>query len=890
MSSAVVNEALQFYSRGSVDAAREVLDAAVRSAEARNELASLFSVCCVRATMAAMEGSEDVASLMASCEGVEHQAELTQYLEGLSALARCNYERARLKFESLEKQTAGSDPTGAPSPTCFLADIGLAAVHMHNKRFKQAFRHYRRVLEALGTEVTPRVVRVGMGMCAFQLQHTVLAKRILEREAALHPDNDFALFALLVVYVDLRLMPLVVDTVVKLRARLPDNTALLLRAADLLYFRAVEHGNVRSAVPSIQALITRVRETGTGIEGAYAAYQEGRLQVVLGNFPEAVRLLEGATAVLPNLLPLRIHYCHLLLLMGREDDGLRLLTLLNRQHPNQKEVLQLLACHDSDSGRHGAALQSCTRLMESVDVGSLESLSLSSWCSRLNTTQCASEHERLIKLLSEQKAGAAGGSVPITVLANAAVLKGDTAALQSIVDRTLGGGYLTDPPLLEHVPLVYNLGLLQKKDGVTDVARRLFILLVKSHPTFADPYFQLHLLAKEAGDYRKAVSWLTLLTKVLEGIPSTRNGATLQIAKSFIGVTFFEQKKHRVAVTVLRQAAGLSRGTTTSRPSNQTSTISLLCLASAYLRCSQMRGRSNTQYLKHCKALMTYVLRRDASNLLAAEGLSCCLGIEDDANRAQVLLNRTGQAVPCKPYVLDSHQLNVGNVRCRLRHYAQTIDILLKEPTLTGRQEATLGLCYAMEGRFPEARAALERAVKLEPDMPMLLYNIALVTCCSFVDGVLGVSSGASVGEGKELREVLLVGFEWIMKFLSAEPNSRDMLDGQAFLKRLGAYCSQLYQKQLTPLVLVGTENVAQESRDADQWAAALGAYKQRVAKEEELKKEAQQHESDERKEAEAAVQKRFDEAVFTLDGSLMGAALLEHMANEEEFNDFNDG
>eukprot|EP00796_Vickermania_ingenoplastis_P002342 gene2342-1472_t len=849
-----LNEALDAFSRGAVDTTREVLDAALHSAAAQQHVEDAFALCCFRGSIAAMEGARNVAELLAPCAASEHHDMLLGYLEGLSLLAVSKFEQAQRRFEGLLKAFScgpgSSNNTGVAR--CYLANLGLAATFFHQKRYKETFTEFRTVLESLGSEATPRVVRVGMAMCAFCLGNAVYAKKMLEREVGLHPDNDLALLALLVVYVHLRLMPSVVETVVKLRERLPESPTVLIRAADLLYFRAIELKNIRSAAPALLSILEKVRASGTAEDVALADYQEGRLHIVLGNFARAEQLLEASSRLLPQLLPARIHYAHLLVLSGRESEGLRLLLELNDRYPNQKEVLQLLACHVSERGAHEAALLHCRRLIDSVAPGDVCSWALAAFCSRLDKAQCHKYHQKLIMIHKELK-------IPpsLDVLANEAVLSGDVAALQALVDNTLGASYLPQvseasgshvPEIeLRHVPLLYNLALLTEKSN-RPLSRHLYTLLVKTHCTFQDAYFRLFAMSKEDGHHRQAVMWLSLLSRVLR---ETRSHNT-DLPRAFIGVALFEDRQFKPAMALLRAKDAAGSGAPSIDPA------AVLCLAVFYLRCAHMRGKDNKNFLRKAKAQFERVLRHDPSNLLAAHGLGCCLGIEDEHDRCQSLLNHVSESLPNRQYVKNDLVANISNVKTRVENFKQAIDYLPdKSEARNASQDTCLGLCYAAESRFTEAREVLLQAMKKWPDRPMIVYNAALVHCTAFLHGV-ATSGPTTMAAGLKLRDLLQEGVVLALQFLSLSADSREMVAAQGYLKHLCHYCMSLIPRRLQPLIAVGTENARQEEQDAQRWADTLAQYKAYVEGEKAKVAALKQREAAEEEQARKSIRDRY--------------------------------
>lgn len=792
-----LQDALDAFSQGEVERARSILDVALEEDQSRGDLEEAFAVCCMRASMAAMEGDTNVADLMGATPHTPYNAAVTCYIEGLAAMTKGNLQTARVKFEEAKRR----------DHLFVLANVGLAAIHFQTKEYKKSFAHYREVLGVLGSTVTPPIVRVGMGLCAYYLNRLDFAQKLLERALEINHDDELALLGLLVVYLDRRLIPKVIQTVVHLRKILPHNALVLLKVADLMYFKAVTQQRVKLFVQPIQAVLTQVRHAGTAEEIAMADFQEGRALLVSGDLAGARPLLESALRTIPTLLAARVHYARLLLHSNKEEDAIQLLVKITKEYPNQKESLLLLAAHATRNGQHEAALQYCRRLTESVAQDDPQSWWLAAWCARLDTP----ESLRLLKNVHSIHREL-GQAPSWQLLANIAVLSRDTEALQALVDKELGGNFLsqTTPLDVQYVPLIFNLALLLEQHDRTR-ARQLYMLLVKQHATFRLPYYRLHTLAKEDGFAQQAAAWLTLLQQVIPGEP---------LAQTYLGRLFFEQKRHMAAMDALR-----------ALPSKSVPVA--LALGAVYLWCSQQHGKDNKHFLLKAKDRFLYVLRVDRGNILAAHGLACCLGLQRDYDHCQSLLERVAEVVPNCGYARRHHHAHMANVKTLSESYKQAIDYLEKATPRTPQQDSALAFSLACEGRYDDAVALLTKTVEVHPELPMLLYNLALLHCATFIERIAKTQS-LSAEKGRKLREVLERGLSLSCKFTQLQPKSQVMAVARLFLKTVSAYCLNLYDTSLNRLVLIGQENDVEQQREAQRWAEMLASYREDQQRQEE--------------------------------------------------------
>lgn len=834
-----MHEALEAFSQGDIARADTILEAAGQENTARASVDDALSLACMRASIAAMEGASDICQLMAPVSGTPQGLVATRYLEGLAALARNSLETAHVKFSEAQRL----------DPSFKLANLGLAAVLYLQKHYKSSFSQYREVLSALGSEVCPPIVRVGMGLCAYRLGSLDEAEQILERALEVNADDELALFGLLVVYLERRSMDKVAETVARLRVLLPHNTTVLLKVADLMYFKAQAARRVKASLRQIQQLLREVRRLGTADECGLADYQEGRLLLVSGDLAGAQPLLEAALRTFPTLMAARIHYARLLHHSGKEAEAHQLLRKIDEDHPNQKEVLQLLTIYATRRGEHDAALKYCRLLTETVAQGDLRSWSLAAWCTRLNPA----EHEQLlaqvVSIHRELKL-----TPPWQLLANVATANKDVAALQAVVDRELGGDFVKKSALAtEHVPLLFNFALLLEKDD-RPRARQLYTFLVKRHGTFALAYLRLHEMARQDGLKKQAVAWLTLLAEVLPAEPNTHAG----IAKMF-----FAERRIEAAMTVLK--------------SSKSKTIPVvLAQGAVYLWCCQSRSGGSQDQLERAKSRFAYVLGEDHENILAAHGLACCLGLQRQYECCQSMLNGVSEVAANSAYVREKLNLNMANVKALSERYKQAIDYYLKVPTRTAQENSLLAFCYACDDRYPESMGALTEAVAASEDEQRALetasgggggarkavatarattdklrYNLAVVCCSAFLSRLI-TKRTLSVDEARELNGILERGLRVATEFLdssSSTLSSSVRQQSRLYIKSICSYSMRVHETIFRQHLAHGIETSVESEREAERWRevfAASRAEKEREAERQRLEKAASKAEAEE--------------------------------------------
>lgn len=805
----LLDDSFEAFTKGSVDDAVAMLDAARREEKGTAELHDVFVVSCMRASIAAMCGERSLEGYMADASASPLSRPVLLYLEGVAAMTSgTSLQTASMKFEEALRV----------DKHFILARMGLAAVCFYMKDYKRSFSHYRAVLETVGSSA-PGIVRVGLGLCAYRLGRMDAAVKWLERALAVNGEDVAALLSLLVVYLAQRRIKEVIDVVRRLRKVFPDNAMILLKTTDILYFRAVSQGRVKALAPSILHLLSEARPTARVEDAAIADYQEGRLLLALGDFTRARVLLESSMQVLPNCLAARVHYARLLFLLGRDVEAEQLLLRINAEHPNQKEVLQMLAAHASHLGLHERALECSKLLTESVAPGDVLSWTLAAWCSRLNSEESAKLLTHVLHIYEEL-----GTPVPMKLRANKASMCGDIGTLQKILESELGEDFLSKPELpVNYVPIVYNMArLLETSDKVR--ACELYSYLVKHHPCFSYPYFRLYELAKAERCWRKAIMWMNLLRQAIPDEPR---------ALVYICLLFFEQRRYAAAMNILRLA-------------KTRSCVVALALGQIYLRHAQQHSGDSYRFLELAKDRFHFALQKDKGNVLAAHGMACCLGLEGRHESCLLLLDRVGEIVPNCSYVRKHYEAHMANAKILSDSFKQAIDYLQRDPQRAPLQSSSLAFCLFCEGRYADAIAVQKKAVDELPSEPLLRFNLALLYCASFVASI-SQKQEQSVQEAKELRSFLTEGLNIAHEFIKIESESRRLSEAKKLLKQLCAYCVHHNDLSIPKVVANGHRAALEAERQDAEWCRVYNEHleQKRMLEERRLADERQRREQE---------------------------------------------
>ncbi|KAK7200237.1 RNA polymerase-associated protein CTR9 [Novymonas esmeraldas] len=844
--------ALEEFGNGNVDAAQSMLDEAAKSQQGVHDLLSIH---CLRATLAAMKGSMDVSAISAQlAPGEPVRVPVQSYLEGIAAMARGDLTTARRRLETAVERCEGF---GA-------AMVCLASVYYLTGAYEKSYAQYCDTLKMIGSEKTPPVVRVGMGLCAFRLQRLVDARRILERATEVHPDDELAWLGVLAVYIDLRMLPQVHTAVMRLKDLMPQNTTVLLKVCDLAYFRSLEVGRLRGSMERLRSLLHYVRQTATPEEAALVDFHEGRLLLACGDVAAAQPLLESVVRTNPKLLAARIHYARLLMYSNQHADAERLLREVNEAWPNEKEVLQMLAILATRAGRHSEALRYSHTLTMTVAQGDVNSWALAAVCSRLDAEHCR-------RICAHVRAVQRELQIPSSVKlsANLAILSEDVEALQGIVDAELGAGFLLTNAAVDimYVPLLYNLALL--REGCDPArARQLYVYLVKHHSTFAAPYYRLHFMAKAAGQLQQAVAWLQWLLKVHPAEAA---------AQTCLAQLYMERSSVKEALAIF-----------TKVKASESQLPVALAVGATSLQACQQSSSQWPKLLDSARSFFRAALAKDPRNILAAHGYACCDGLERRSDAAESMLNSVSEVTPLSTVPTSHVDAHRANVKMLSGGYKQAADYFSRMPTRTSEQEAMYSYCMASEGRYAEALDLMRAAsAKASGEDAMLVYNTALLHFMAFVDGLKGIRA-VTAAEGDVLLSHLEAGLQGAALLDTMKGKHEVMSRAKRYLRSISAYCER-HRVTVHTLVEAGQQRAGELAQSEHGWRrvyASHQAEQQRRLEEEEL---AEHQKVEERKQAEADLYARFcsssiQRPTVLFDQNLMKANIADAVKGGIEF------
>jgi len=797
--------------QGDVDGAREYLDrthsellAPIGSTpEAPDQ--DVFDTCCLRASIAAMEGVTDqVVAALQPLREYRDFFNLRVYLEGVAALSRDARAIADIKFTEVL----------SVEPDFVLANLGLAAVHYLDKKYQASFAQFRIVLQSLGNDAPP-ISRIGLALCAYKLNDTNLAWKCTARALEVNPSDFLAKMVQLVLLMEQRNISELVKVIQDLRRTIPKNVIVLQRVVDVAYMKAIAQKTIQASAPALTAVIRSTLENAdiTESQKGYSEYQLGRLRHACGELNESLEHLDRALAHLPELTAASIHRAKVLYKLGQHENAITLLRQLDASRPAEKEILEMLAVHSTQNGLHEAAIDYSRRLVELAPEDT-RAHSIAAWCNRIDTSEGGLVHLTTCKAAFEKR----GEPVPWVLRANIASLDPNSteASIEGLIHERLEQSNGADASASEAssrdaAMLLFNLALRLEQTDV-DRAQALYVRIVKTQVQLREAYIRLYEIAVSQGRHQQALRWLALLKEVDD---------SSQLAQVCEARTLSDLGLRHAAVGVL--------STSKSGPSSSSSTAAsrspliALAAASIYLWCAQQPSKKAAKQLDYAVNRYQYALSKDPSNVLAAHGLACALGISGVATEANLFLDRVRELPVNDPYILKGIENHINNVRVMADSYQPSIPYLDQLSNKTPAQYSALAYCLAGVNQYDRAVSTINEALEKFPDNAVLTYNASLLFCAGVLHAVVSRGpgtqvSGISDSQAEKLRSWMAQGLEHAKTFVSQRPQSFEGYSAASKFVNHVARFTYAQKERIHRLQQLGVLERRRMEHDSNEW------------------------------------------------------------------------
>eukprot|EP00912_Choanoflagellata_sp_UC4_P002435 UC4_evm1s1540 len=603
--------------------------------------------------------------------------------------------------------------------------LGVASIFFAQQQYEEALHKYRKVLELLGPNA-PAQIRVGMGMCFHRLGEIEKARAAFERALELEPQNDAAHVALAIMSLNNhtpeedKAANRHLTKAFKINQRNPELLNLL--ANNWIKQKKLDKAMKVAKFALAQATGANMREIQ-----AHSYYHLGRIHHCKEDFEAAFRHYYQATVLAPDfILP---HYGLGQMYLFKQDNAkaVSCFEKVHEAHPKNYETLKILASLYGASSKPKVQFKAIALL---EDVTSLRPNDVEAWL--MLAARFEADHPRRA-LDCYDKAQAVYESHDIGLLEpeclnNIGALRAQLGLHTEAKDALDLGLESCDKALKQEedatyyssimLTLRYNLCRLLELAHDTETAAEEYKNIIRKHPSYVDCYLRLAGIERDRGfAARASVFYKDSLKYLRKKSPDP----WILLGNMHLRKREFGQAQKNFEMTP-KDKHGL--------PNDPYASLSI---GNIWLRVSELpkNPKKEDEHRQKClnRALnyFTAVLKKDSSNLYAANGIGCVLAAKGDISKAKDIFMNVREATND----MSDTWINLAHIHITLGQYNHAIkmyEMIVKR--FGGNKDAEvltyLARAYFLDNQFEMSRRTLCKALHINPQNNAVRYNIAI--------------------------------------------------------------------------------------------------------------------------------------------------------------------
>lgn len=447
-----------------------------------------------------------------------------------------------LNLGALDKAESSFDYIITVDKDNILSKLGMACIKYHKKQYKEALSEFEQCL--LMNPQGPADIRLGMGLCHYQLDNFERAKQCFERVLQLDPNNVSALIYLAIIDLNSRDEELLQNAVKNYLKRAysldPGNSQVLNLLGNHFFFRrevdkteelvfAAFH-NTKS--PKIKAEscynMARAYHHKKDYDSAFkyyyrivsrlwpeytlARYGLGQLYIQRNEIDKAVEEFEQILKVDPENLETNLALGNL---YARKRDSKKSLAYLKKVLKKDPENINaLLRIGEHERHQIQLALDSLKEALTIIEEGETELVVTHELYNNI-----AVHYYKLGKNTESEE------------YFKKALSLAECNVMDNLDD-------LHQAIEVKHLSLVYNFARFKEVSKSLDDAQKLYLKIVAQHPSYINAYLRLGKIQQKNGNHEKAIHFCKLATSL-----EPNNAATW----AFLGQTYLEQNNYTEA-------------------------------------------------------------------------------------------------------------------------------------------------------------------------------------------------------------------------------------------------------------------------------------------------------------------------------------------------------
>lgn len=594
--------------------------------------------------------------------------------------------------------------------------LGKACISFNKKEYKNALSFYKRALRA--NPNCPADVRLGMGHCFYKMGNIEKAKLAFQRAHQLDNKCVGALVGLAVIELNKKTPESIRSGVQMLsKAYNYDSTdpMVLNHLANHFFFKK-DYEKVKHLA------LHAFHNTENEAMRAESCYQLARMYHIQHDFDEAFQYYHQASLYAsPNFVLPQYGLGQMYIFRNDNENAANCFEKVLKAHPGNYETMKILGslyAYSQNQSKRDQAKVYLKKVTEQIPDDVEAWIEYAQLLEQTDLPGALSAYGTAMKILTEK----VGMEVPPEIHNNVAAchfrqnnLEEAAKHYQSSLERC-DASRRDDEDYYSSIAITinYNLARLYEAKHETEKASRLYKDILRQHPNYIDCYMRLGCISRDRGQIYDASEWFK------ESFNIDPNQAD---AWSLIGNLHIAKQEYEAAQKKFERIL--------KTPSTKGDAYSQLALGNFWLQTLSQPSLDKEKRKRHQdRALQAYcrVLKQDNRNIYAANGIGCVLAYQGriDHARAAFLLVREATADVCDVW------LNIGHIYAATKQYVAAIQIFDNCTRKFGKQNNVevltyLARAYFESGKLIECKKILLKARRVQPNDPILLFNLALV-------------------------------------------------------------------------------------------------------------------------------------------------------------------
>lgn len=594
--------------------------------------------------------------------------------------------------------------------------LGKGCIAFNKKDYRGALAYYKKALRT--NPNCPASVRLGMGHCFVKLNKLEKAKMAFERALTLDPQCVGALVGLAILKLNAK-----TQESIKTGVQLLSKAYTIDSTNPMVLNHLANHFFYKKDYQKVQHLALHAfHNTENEAMRAESCYQLARAFHVQGDYDQAFQYYYQSTQFAPSSFVLPFFGLgQMYIYRGDNENAAQCFEKVLKAQPGNYETMKILGslyANSDDVSKRDTAKQHLRKVTEQFPDDVEAWIELAQILEQTDVLSALSAYGTATRILKDK----VQADVPPEILNNVAALHfriGNFMESKKYYEASLERSRHEaqhDETYYSAISVTttYNLARLYEATHEYDKAEKLYKNILREHPNYVDCYLRLGCMARDRGQIYEASDWFKEALQINQVHPDAWSLiGNLHLAKQEWGPG--QKKFERIIL----------------RPNTKDDSYSLIALGNVWLQTLHQPIRDKDKEKRHQdRALAMYkqVLRNDARNIWASNGIGCVLAHKGCINEARDIFAQVREATAdyCDVW------LNIAHIYVEQKQYVAAVQMYencLRKFFKHHNTEVLLYLAraYFKCNKLKECKQLLLKARHVSPNDTVLLYNIALV-------------------------------------------------------------------------------------------------------------------------------------------------------------------